>query len=84
MKVTHITTLFAFSLFAFCQASPQNVIAKQIRHWIYRNIAYDSKEETRDLIENFLDRKFPKLSFLVIVYPSDFSLNTDADVQISR
>ena len=84
MKVTHITILLAFSLFAICQASPQDAIAKQIRHWIYRNIAYDSKEETRDLIENFLERKFPKLSFLVIVYPSDFSLNTDADVQIKR
>ena len=67
--------------------TPQHSVARQVRHWIYLNIADNSQRETRDLIETMLQQKFPKLSFLVIVYASDFGLNqhhTNADVQISR
>ena len=80
-------TLFAFSLLVSCNQANQHEIAKQIRHWIYQNIAYNSQEDTRDLIEIMLKRKFSNLSFLVIVYKSDSGLNshqTNADVQISR
>ena len=79
--------LLTFSLLVSgIQANPDGV-AKQIRHWIYRNIADDSHRETRDLIETMLKRKLPNLSFLVIVYKSDSGLNsheTNAEVQISR
>ena len=62
-------------------------VAKQIRHWIYLNIEEHSQKDARDMIEIMLQQKFPNLSFLVIVYASDFGLNqhhTNADVQISR
>ena len=79
--------LLTFSILVSCNQANQNGIAKQIRQWIYRNIADDSHRETRDLIETMLKRKLPNLSFLVIVYKSDSGLNsheTNAEVQISR
>ena len=91
MALFKILCLFILSL-VLCQSEESvqlshSNVAKQIRHWIYLNVEDQSQKDARDMIEIMLEYKFPKLSFLVIVYASDFGLNqhhTNADVQISR